>query len=346
MSESTPMVNLVEEYLEYRRRLGFQLRIEGQMLLGFTRYADRSGHRGPLTTELAVRWARLPAEAAPLYQARRLEVVRCFARHRAIFDPATEIPPEGLLGSAHRRTAPYIYSEAELSTLLSAARRLPSSTDLRPRTYATLLGLISCTGLRISEALKLSRGDVDWDHGTLTIRESKFHKSRLVPLHPSVVRALREYARLRDRCHPIPQTKAFFVSDRGTMLSASTVRHTFHKLRGNLPGAPQTGTRAPRIHDLRHTFACRRLLRWYADGAGLDHAAAALSTYLGHAKVSDTYWYLTGIPELLGLAAGRFERSSPTSPRSSGSSSASGSSPSRTPAPGLWRRTGTRSACC
>ena len=141
------------------------------------------------------------------------------------------------------------------------------------------------------------------------IRESKFHKSRLVPLHPSVVPVLREYARLRDLHHPIPQTEAFFVSDRGTRLPYSTVRQTFRKLCKHLPAhhrAPEA--RGPRIHDLRHTFACRRLLGWYAEGVDLDHAVAALSTYLGHAKVSDTYWYLTGIPELLNLAAGRFER--------------------------------------
>jgi integrase len=308
MSEPILMVHLVEEYLDYRRRLGFQLHTAGQMLLEFARYADRVGHTGPLTTELAVRWARLPVGASPLYQAQRLEVVCCFARHRAIFDPATEIPPERLLGSAHRRTDPYIYSEAELSTLLAAARRLPPLTGLRPRTYATLIGLMTCTGLRISEVLKLSRGDVDWGHGTLTIRESKFHKSRLIPLHPSVVPVLREYARLRDRHHPIPQTEAFFVSDRGTALPYSTVRQTFRKLCKHLPLATRSGGRGPRIHDIRHTFACRRLLRWYADGVDLDRAVAALSTYLGHAKVSDTYWYLTGIPELLDRAASRFER--------------------------------------
>ena len=308
MSQSTPMVRLVEEYLDYRRRLGYQLRIEGQMLLEFARYADRSGHCGPLTTELAVRWARLPAEAAPLYQARRLEVVRCFARYRAVFDPATEIPPKGVLGSAHRRTTPHIYSEAELSALLAAARQLPSSTGLRPHTYATLFGMISCTGLRISEALKLGRGDVEWAHGTLMIRESKFHKSRLVPLDPSGVRAMREYAQLRDRFHQIPQTDVFFVSERGFPLTYSAVRSTFRKFREHLRVSTGPGTRAPRIHDLRHTFACRCLLRWYAEGADLDHAVIALSTYLGHAKVSDTYWYITGVPELLGLAAGRFER--------------------------------------
>jgi integrase len=308
MSEPIPMVQLAEEYLDYRRRLGFRLQTAGQMLLEFARYADRVGHTGPLTTDLAVRWARLPVGASPLYQAQRLEAVRCFARHRAIFDPATEIPPERLLGSAHRRTDPYIYSEAELSTLLAAAGRLPSRTGLRPRTYATLFGLISCTGLRISEALQLSRSDVDWAHGTLLIRESKFHKSRLIPLHSSAVPVLRAYATLRDRHHPIPRTEAFFVSDRGTALPYSTVRQTFRKLCRHLPTAPRSGGRGPRIHDIRHTFACRRLLRWYAEGVDLEHAVAALSTYLGHAKVSDTYWYLTGIPELLDLAARRFER--------------------------------------
>ncbi len=308
MSEPTPMVQLVEEYLDYRRRLGFQLRSEGQMLLEFARFADGVGHTGPLATELAVRWARLPAGAAPLYQARRLEVVRCFARHRAIFDPATEVPPERLLGPAHRRTDPSIYSEAELAALLAAASRLASPTGLRPHTYATLIGLPICTGLRISEALKMSRGDVDWGQGWIMIRASKFHKSRLVPLHPTAVPVWREYARHRDLLHPIARSESFFISDRGSALPYSTVRQTFRKLCSQLPDPRRPDGRAPRLHDIRHTFACSRLLRSYAEGVDLDHAVASLSTYLGHAKVSDTYWYLTGIPELLDLAAGRFER--------------------------------------
>jgi integrase len=243
MSESIRMVDLVEKYLDYRRQLGFQLRTQGPMLLDFARYADRSGHSGPLTTELAVRWARLPPGAAPLYQARRLELVRCFARHRAIFDPATEIPPQHLLCSAHRRTTPYIYSEADLSTLLAAARRLPSPTGLRPQTYATLVGLMSCTGLRISEALKLSRDDIDWDQGTLTIRESKFHKSWLVPLHASTVPVMHEYARLRDFLYPIPKTVAFFVSDRGKAIHYSAASLTFRELRKHLPATTRAGAR-------------------------------------------------------------------------------------------------------
>jgi integrase len=246
--------------------------------------------------------------ARTLYQARRLQVVRCFARHCAIFDPATEIPPEGLLGRAQRRVTPHIYTEAELSALLAAARGLRSPTGLRAQTYATLVGLLSCTGLRIAEALNSSRADVDPCQAALTIRETKFRKSRLVPLHPTAAPALRAYARLRDRCHPSPRADAFFVSEAGTPLCYSTVRITFRKLRTALPGPTPAGRRAPRIHDLRHAFACRRLLRWYAEGVDLDHAVLARSTYLGHAQVSDTYWYLTGVPELLDLAGGRFER--------------------------------------
>jgi len=307
MSEPFSMVALAQEYLDYRRRLGSRLRSEGKMLLAFARYADRSGRRGPLTTELAVRWARSSVNAAPLYPARRLQVVRGFARYRAIFDPATEIPPEGLLGPAQRRTTPHIYSEAELTALLVAAGRLRSPTGLRRQTYSTLIGLLSCTGLRIAEALKLTRGDLDWGRSTLTIRETKFHKSRLVPLHPTTLRAMESYARFRDACHPSPQTDTFFVSERGTPLPYRTVQITFGKLRAHLPGASSHEGRAPRIYDLRHTFACQRLLRWYGEGVDLDHAVLALSTYLGHAQVSDTYWYLTGIPELLNLAAARFE---------------------------------------
>jgi integrase len=218
MSEPLSMVELAKEYLDYRRRLGLRLRIEGRMLLAFARYADGSGHRGPLTTELAGCWARLPAETTPLYQARRLQVVRGFARYRALFDSDTEIPPKGLLGPSQRRTTPHIYSEAELSALLAAARRLRSPAGLRSQTYATWIGLLICTGLRIAEALKLARRDIDWGQSTLTIRETKLHKSRLVPMHPTTLQALESYARFRDRCHPSPQTDVFFVSERGTPL--------------------------------------------------------------------------------------------------------------------------------
>jgi integrase len=198
--------------------------------------------------------------------------------------------------------------EAELSALVAAARALAPSTGLRPHTYATLFGLLACTGLRVSEAVKLARDDVDWPRGLLTVRQTKFRKSRLVPLHATTLAALRAYAARRDRLYPSPTTGAFFLTGRGTALPRSSVGVTFWKLRTRLGWAAGHTRPKPRIHDLRHTFACRRLQRWYADGVDVDHAVAALSTYLGHATVRDTYWYLTGTPELLALATARFER--------------------------------------
>lgn len=307
MNRRTTMVKLAKEYLAYRRKLGFELQHVGQLLLQFAGHADRGGHRGSLTTELAVRWAKLPRKAPRSYWARRLNIVRGFAKHRAIFDPDTEIPPQNIFGPGYRRITPYIYTVEEIGALLAAARDLPPRKGLRPHTYATLFGLLACTGLRLGEALKLTRPNVDWKHGLLTIRQTKFRKTRLVPLHRTAMRALRDYARLRDRFHPAAQTDAFFVTVRGTRLCEATARGTFAVLREQLPWAGHTGRPRPRIHDLRHSFACRRLLQWYEQGTDIDQAIAALSTYLGHANVRDTYWYLTGTPELLQLAGARFE---------------------------------------
>ena len=303
------MAYRVEEYLAYRRALGYQVRIAGQMLRSFARHADESGHRGPLTTELALRWARLPEQAARLYQARRLEVVRTLAKYLAAREPGTEVPPRGLLGPAHARRPAFIYSAADIAALVKAAQALTPADGLRPRTYAALIGLLACTGLRIAEALALRAGDIDWGTGVLTVRQTKFHKSRLVPLHASAIGPLRDYAVARDgRCPSRPDTP-FFVSDAGRPLPYGTVRHTFHLLlRQALPGAAPVGRVRPRLHDLRHTFACRRLLAWYRDGTDIDRAIDQLSAYLGHAKVTDTYWYLTGLPELLEWAGRRFEQ--------------------------------------
>jgi integrase len=301
------MTHLAKEYLTYRRDLGFRLEKREPLLLQFAAYVDRTGHRGPLTIALAVRWARLPAQASPSYWSVRLDVVRGFAKYLAIFDPRTEIPPYGLLGPAYCRATPHIYSEAEISALLAAARRLPPRHGLRPCTYATLFGLLACTGLRVSEALRLTRSDVDGGQDLLTVRATKFRKTRLVPLHPTTTQALSAYAQVRDRFHPLRRTERLFVARHGTPLSVTVVRGTFGKLRRQLAWAARSGTRAPRIHDLRHTFACRRLLEWYRAGTAVDEVIDTLATYLGHAQVNSTYWYLTGVPELLELAVARFE---------------------------------------
>jgi integrase len=303
------MADRVDEYLVYRRALGYQIRIEGQLLQSFARYADESGHRGPLTIELALRWARLPEKAARLYHARRLEIVRTLAKYLAPREPGTEVPARGLLGPAHARKPPFIYSEADIIALIAAAQTLAPDDGLRPRTYTALIGLMACTGLRIREALTLKTSDVDLDAGVLTVRQTKFRKSRLVPLHVSAVGPLRGYATAREAYCRGPQDAPFFVSDAGRSLPYSTVRHTFHQLlRRAMPGVTPPDRIRPRLHDIRHTFVCRCLLAWYRDGTKIHQAIDQLSAYLGHAKVTDTYWYLTGVPELLALAGQRFER--------------------------------------
>ena len=292
-----------QAYLDYRRSLGYRMDSDGKLVLKFARWVDELGHRGPITTELALRWATLPTQAAKTYQAHRLTAVRCFARYCALFDPATEVPSTRLLGEAYRRCTPFVYSPQQQQTLLTAARQLSPADGLRPHTYVALFGLLWCTGLRISEALNLRRADIDWQAGILTVKQTKFHKSRLVPLHPSAVKALRQYTKRRDRLKPCPQTDHFFLSEDGGVLVYAAVRGTFRKLRKVVP--VPTGQRRPRMHDCRHTFACQRLLAWYRAGVDVNHAITALATYLGHTQVTDTYWYFTATPELLAVAADR-----------------------------------------
>jgi integrase len=299
---------LVEEYLAFRRKLGFTLKSEGRELRSFARYAEQTGHKGGITAELAVRWAQLPATADRIYWARRLGIITRLARHLLASDPSTEVPDPGFLGSSHRRREPHIYSEAELTELLRAAARLWPSSGLRPKTYTTLFGLLASTGLRIAEALRLTRDEVDLDTGVLTVTETKFHKSRLVPLHATTTTALRCYAEHRDRFCPLPRASTFFLSDTGIPVKYRRVNDAIVKLRRGLGWTADDGRRLPTIHDLRHTFACRRLLGWYEEGADVNLKMPALSTYLGHVRVSDTYWYLSAIPELMARAAARFER--------------------------------------
>lgn len=301
------MVEMAHDYLRCRRQLGFQLKIEGEQLIRFARFVDELGHTGPLTTAIALQWARLPENASRLYQARRLEVVRCFARYLAIFDERTEIPPTKILGSAHQRIRPHIYSRADVSSLFEATRTLKPTHGIRPETYRVLIGLLYSTGLRISEALRLRQKDVDLQNGILTIVETKFHKSRIVPVHASTRCHLEGYSSFRDCYLVSPRSTAFFLSENGTALVYRTVSGTFRSLCEKARLRSNGQRQHPRLYDFRHAFACHRLTQWYRDGVDLDHAIASLSTYLGHVKITDTYWYLTGVPELMQMAVQRFE---------------------------------------
>ena len=191
---------------------------------------------------------------------------------------------------------------------MKVAATLGPKEGLRPKSYGTLIGLLACTGLRLCEALHLECCDVDTNGNLLTIRQSKYRKSRLVPLHPSASRMLHTYATFRDHYLGNVRSSHFLVSEHGTALKPSVVHWTFSGLR-RLSGVESlNGRREPRLYDLRHTFACRRLLEWYREGRDVNQCINWLSTYLGHARVTDTYWYLSGVPELMSIAAGRFER--------------------------------------
>ena len=235
--------------------------------------------------------------------------MRGFLRHLSALDGATEVPAPGLLGPTGHRKPPHIYSEAEMRDLLRAAAGLAPAGGLRPHCYATLFGLLACTGLRISEALALSCGDVDLAGGVLTVRAGKRGRTRLVPLHPSAVPPLADYA--AQRRAPLRarrrRTDAFFRTDRSDRVSYNAANHTFTVLRRQLGWTAAGRTRAPRIHDLRHRMVVRRIQAWHAEDANVDANIAVLATYLGHVEVRDVYWYLSAVPELMGIVADRFE---------------------------------------
>jgi integrase len=298
----------IDAYLASRRQAGFALTIEGQQLRRFACFADQAGHHGPLTVKLAMHWATASRGQRPLTAARRIEVLRPFAQYCQQFDPATQIPPRRLFGRAHRRLTPHIFSNHEISTLLAACRQLHPPGGLRGASCAAIFGLIAATGLRISEATGLTRSDVDLDQRLLHIRRAKFAKSRWVPLHPTATRALQRYAQQRDRDAMAANSEAFFVFDYGRLISTLKVEYAFKLLRTALKWRSRGGHPAPRIHDIRHSFICHRLEDWYAQGLDIDRHILALSTYIGHTKVTDTYWYVTATPELLAIAAERFTR--------------------------------------
>jgi integrase len=293
----------IEQYLSLRRALGFKLERAGRLLADYAGFAEQTG-TDTVTVDAAVAWASLPAQASPVWAAQRLGVVRSFARYLHTVDATAEIPPADLLDARIRRATPYLYSDAEIAALMAAAATLPH--PLRAATFATLIGLLAVTGLRASEAMRLDRGDIDPAQGLLTVRDTKFGTSRQLYLHSTTLDALAHYGRRRDLLCPSPATPSVFVSTSGARLCHATIQPTFRRLLDQA-GVGQDGARRPRIHDLRHSFAVRTLLRWYRDGHDVQERIPALSTYLGHVDPGATYWYLSGSPQLLALAAERLE---------------------------------------
>jgi integrase/recombinase XerD len=303
----TKLQKALEEYLAIRRAMGFKLHLAGRLLHRFVEFAEKQ-KTSFITAKLALEWATQPKDVQPAQWANRLGMVRNFARYHSTVDPRTEIPSAELLPHRYRRKPPYIYTDAEISKLISAAKKLPSPRGLRAPTLYTLLGLLAVTGMRMSEPINLDRKDVDLKNGILTIRQTKFDKSRLVPVHITTRNKLREYARLRDKLCPKPKSPSFFISGRGTRLTDCTVRGWFVILSHQIGLRSPADSYGPRLHDLRHGFAIKTLLNWYKSGCDVENNMPILTTYLGHRHVADTYWYISAIPELLQLAAFRLEK--------------------------------------
>ena len=314
MSARCSLAGRIDDYIRERRQLGFQMKSKDVMLHRFARHVHEVGHKGHLTIEVMAQWAQQARSGCGnrATYARQLAALRPFTRWLQQFEPATEIPGEPIFGSVPGRSAPHIYRETEIAELLTAARQIGPEGTLRGFVMETLFGLIACTGLRISEAVTLRFGDVDLRAGVLTIRDSKFGKSRLVPLHESSLEALVRYRAARAVRAPETPESPFFITTRwrgeARPVSSRQADRVFAALRHQLGWIGRGQHGEPRIHDLRHTFAVRRLLNWHAQGIDVHQRMLALSTYLGHAKVSNTYWYLTGVPELMELAGQSFEK--------------------------------------
>lgn len=304
----TTLRKAVHEYLALRRSLGFKLHKAGKALPAFVTFMEQ--HRASvITSRLALTWAQQPTSVQPSEWACRLSIVRGFARHRSATDPRTQIPPEGLLPYRPKRARPYLYSDEEIRRLLHAALALPGNGGLRPWTYRCLFGLLSVSGLRISEARHLELQDIDLRTGVLTIRGAKFGKSRLIPLHASTRRVLADYLARRARQWRGRAVSSYvFVSSRGTALDGGDIRRTFYTLSRQIGLRGPSDHHGPRLHDLRHRFAVTTLVRWYRAGEDAERRLPILSAYLGHVHVSDTYWYLSAWPELMREAMARLER--------------------------------------
>lgn len=298
----TDLAGHLHDYLRLRRALGFKLVFPGQVLPQFVTYLEAAA-ASTVSVELAIAWAGLPVGVQPISLSHRLGAVRGFARYLTTIDPATEVPPCGIWPSVAPRPTPYLWSDIEVGALLAATRGL--QPPLQAATHETLFGLLAASGMRVGEALALGRNDIELAAGVITIRDGKFGRSRLVPLHASTTNALRSYAARRDVLCPGPKSTTFFVSGAGTALAYAGVRKTFNELTTAI--GLRTGTVRPRIHGLRHSFAVRTLINWHRSGIDVEGRMAVLSTYLGHVNPAGTYWYLSASPELMELAATRLD---------------------------------------
>jgi integrase len=300
----TDFASALDDFFATRHAMGYKLNVHRLVLRRFVGHLEAIGAEH-LTIDEALRFATQPPDAAPVWSASKLGIIRVFARYLVALDPATEVPPVDLLPEPSHRIVPYIYSDEDLAKILVAADHL--NPEHRADTYRHVISLVAVTGMRVGEAVRLDRDDVDWERGLLTIVRSKFGKSRQVPLHPTTLEALAAYSRRRDERRPKPKSPSLFTSSTGTRLLRDNVSTVFPRLVREAGLATRDGHRPPRLHDLRHSFAVKCVIGWYRDGVDVEARLPLLSTYLGHVAPSTTYWYLTGVPELFELVAERLD---------------------------------------
>lgn len=298
----------VEDYIAYKKGLGYQIKVESGELRRFAAYTRSIGYEGSLTVDLAFQWAMLKPEYSRWYMARRMETARTFAKYICVFDPDAQMLPKGMFGKCHGRTTPYIFSNEEICTLMKEATKLYSPDGLRRLTIATAIGLLWVTGMRPNEICQLINSDVDLINGQILIRETKFFKNRLLPLDETTIAALKTYVTNRDQLRKYFSDEHFLIMTGGKQLKLRNLEYAMQLIRTVLLSETQNWVhRPPRLYDIRHSFACHTLLKWLKNGIDVNAKILYLSTYLGHVKVADTYWYLTGTSELMNFASYSFE---------------------------------------
>lgn len=313
MFRSTYAKRLVS-YIQLRQSLGYKMRNQAAVLRMFDTYVHERRHRGPLIQALAVSFATANPRVTRLECWRRYQFVRHFAEYMATFDPHTPALDPKALPMPHERSPVRIVSELELARLLNAAPGISSRHPILGITLHAMIGLAASTGLRIGEIVRLDNSDVDLSGGVLTIRQTKFKKDRLVPMHASMAAALRRYLVAREAAILKRDHVAFFLSLRGQRYTRHTLESTLCAL-GRTIGIRGATGRGPNFHSLRHRFAVQRLVVWYREGADVQAMLPFLATYMGHSNYTDTAYYLTTTPELMGVAAARYHRSLPDGSR-------------------------------
>lgn len=310
MLDSNRITHQIEEYIAYKRSLGYVIKTEAQELRRFAKFTRVIDYEGPITMEISMKWVSSGSNLTRMHMAKCIETLHTFATYISALDEEAQVPCNGVFGKTHGRTSPYIYTDNEVLTLMCGANNLFSPDGIRARTVSTAIGLMHSTGVRVSEITSLKTEDVRLEQGYLFICCSKFKKDRIVPLHPTTVASLTDYKNfIESQMGVRTGIDLFFVDSYGREFNLRAFEYAFQLIRPLLfeGGIQSIGRRLPRLYDLRHTFACNTIKRWHKSGENVNQKLYLLSTYMGHVKPEDTYWYLSATPELLEMSSKRFE---------------------------------------